>query len=271
MKTTHEERERFYVTQYLNLLGVSNLMVTKGDDPPDVVLVSQDSSASKIAIELTEFHSSVTGSSGKPRRAIEETWDGLLREIREIRKAHPVLNCVSCVICFKGLDLPGKKDHVQFGTDMMSFLADKGGELAREFKEYSGSFKSKLLTKYVSKIIASKTSCNYIEWNWNHSAAGVGLTEEELKAAIGSKIVTSFDRAQFGEVWLMIVSGHEMSQAMGLPNIEELNKFAVVNSMLDKSQFDRVLIFEYMFDRILERKLNSDWIQKKCHPDFDLK
>lgn len=269
MKITHEEREQFYVTKYLNLLGISNLVVTKGDNPPDVVLISRDSLVPKIAIEVTEFHSSATGSSGKPRREIEEAWNSLLKEIREIRKNHPVLNGVSCIICFKGLDLPGKKYYVQFGSDMMSFLTDKEGELTSEFKEYSSCFKSELLTKYVSKIIVSKTSCNYIEWNWNHSAASVGLTDEELKAAIASKIVTSFDHAQFDEVWLIIVSGHEMSQAMGLPQIEELNNFGVVNSILDKSQFDRVLIFEYMFDRILERKLNSNWIQKKCHPDFD--
>lgn len=266
MKINHEVREEFYAKKFLELFDISYNRIAKGDDPPDLVLFLDESL--KIAIEMTEFHSNVTSPSGKPRRAIEENWNVLLKEIRQQRKNHPVLNCVSCVIFFKTLDLPKKKSYDQFVSDLISLLLEKENELTSTFKEYSACFKTGPLTEFVQKIIASKTRCNYIEWNWNHSAAAIGLSEEELKTAISSKVLTTFHRNRFKEVWLIIVSGHEMSQAMGLPHIERLNEFRDVNAMLDKSQFDRSFLYEFMFDRILERERDSGWIQKNVTPDL---
>ena len=267
MKITHEDRELFYANKFLQSLNVPNLGLKKGDDPPDLVLELQGSAVSNIGIEMTEFHSNVTSPSGKPRRAIEEGWNDILKVIRQQRKEHPILNCVSCTLFFKRLDVPGKKDHFQFVSELIRFLISKDGNLTSEFYEFREDFNSELLTKYLDKVVAQKTACNYIGWNWNHSASGVGLSEDELKMTIMSKVLTVFNDG-FDEIWLIIVSGDGMSQAMGLPEVETLHEFNEVNTMLDKSHFDRVFIFEYMFDRILERKINSKWTQRKCHPNL---
>ena len=65
-----ENRERFYLDKLLTALRMKPDSVERGANPPDFLLTLD---GSRIAVEVTEFHSA-TDVGGHPRRAVEEEW-----------------------------------------------------------------------------------------------------------------------------------------------------------------------------------------------------
>ena len=55
-------------------------------------------------------------------------------------------------------------------------------------------------------------------WDWDHEAASVGLQQDELMAALEAKLrkAPAYSSKGVDDLWLLVVSGHRLSQAMGL-------------------------------------------------------
>ena len=80
------------------------------------------------------------------------------------------------------------------------------------------------------------------------------LLEEELFEIIRSKSekVTNYEISNLNEMWLLVVSGSQISQAMGIPHPDILNDFSDCNELINQSGFNKIYLYQYMRDRILE-------------------
>jgi hypothetical protein len=252
-----EKKERFYVDKFLVVLRLVTESIERGANPPDFILTQ---GKKQIAIEVTEFHSDATGPAGHPRRLIEQEWAKLQQLCEQERKRYPDLNNISGLLFFKKLMVPSRVERLQFARELLEFsgkslkcLTGKGGDFS------SFDINSPLLKKYLRRLHLGLSKC-YITWDWNHSASSVGLNEPEMKKTISRKLESPRPRG-VSENWLLIVSGHQLSQSMGLPDVEELNAFQEVNEALLNGPFDKVFIFQYMFDRVLLWEHSSGWVE----------
>jgi hypothetical protein len=252
-----EKKERFYVDKFLVALRLTSESIERGANPPDFILTQ---GKKQIAIEVTEFHSDATGPVGHPRRLIEQEWAKLQQLIEQERKRYPDLNNISGLLFFKKLLVPSRVERLQFARELLDFsrnslkcLTGKGGDFS------SFDIDSPLLKKYLRRLHLGLAKC-YITWEWNHSASSVGLNESEMKKTISRKLEIPSPKG-VSENWLLIVSGHQLSQSMGLPNVGKLNAFQETNEALKTGPYNKVFIFQYMFDRVLRWELSSGWIE----------
>jgi len=256
-RQNQEERERFYLDKFLVVLRMTPESIERGANPPDFILAQ---AKKQIAVEVTEFHSDATGPGGHPRRLIEEEWAKLQKLIEQERKHYPVLNNISGLLFFKNLALPSRVERPQFVRELLEFSQNSLNSITGKGKDFNSFHTSlPLLGRYLRKLHLQPVNC-YITWEWNHSASSVGLNESEMKKTISRKLEIPRPES-VSENWLLIVSGHQLSQSMGLPDVEELNAFEEVNGALKNGPCDKVFIFQYMFDRVLLWELSSGWIE----------
>jgi hypothetical protein len=247
--------ERFYFDKFLEVGNMRPRSVHRGANPPDFIITH---AKKEIAVEITEFHSLATGSGGHPRRLVEEEWAKLQKLIEQGRKHYPDLNDISWLLFFKNLALPSRTEYQQFVRELLQFsqgslesISDKG----KDFNSFGTNFS--ILGNYLRKLHLQPVWC-YITWEWNHSASSVGLNESEMKKTISRKLEIPRPNCA-SENWLLIVSGHQLSQSMGLPDVQKLNAFNEVNNMLKNGPYDKVFIFQYMYNRILLWEHSGNW------------
>lgn len=255
MGQNQEKRERFYLDKFLVVLQMAPESIERGANPPDFILTQ---GKKRMAVEVTEFHSDATGPARHPRRLIEQEWAKLQQLIERERKRYPDLNNISGLLFFNKLAVPSRVECPQFVRELLDFsrnclksLTEKGGD----FSSFGTNFP--LLRKYLKRLHLAIVEC-YITWEWNHSASSVGLNESEIKKSISRKLEIPHPKG-VSENWLLIVSGHQLSQSMGLPDVQKLNAFNEVNNMLKNGPYDKVFIFQYMFDRILLWEHSGNW------------
>jgi len=257
-ETKQEKEELFYLESFLRRMEIKPESVVRGEDPPDFYVVND---SNRIAIEVTEYHSMRKGLSGRAWRSVEEEW----KRIRDLfiieRERYPELNNVHGFLFFRELEMPPYKKHGQFVTELLEFGISQHKTLTEE-RSWFHSFPSKfpLLSKYLKKIYLHKVNC-YMTWDRN-SASFVGISEEELKECVSNKL--KYPRPQqIFENWLLVVSGTAMSQQIGLTHCKKFNDFALLNSLLKISSFDKVFFFQYVWDRVLCWSPNKNWEEVK--------
>lgn len=249
MTEQQQEEEKFYLGHFLKVVGIEIQNKERGSDPPDFVLTTM--SNRHIAIEVTEFHSGAKGADGRPRRAVEETWMRLSDAIERVRCRYEELRKMAGHLIFKKLILPSRKEQNRFVDELIEFTLKYSSEATNEWKEFSDfGAPFLLLEKYLRKIRLKPVDF-YIDWDWNHSAAFIGLTEQELKTCIRDKCNVSRP-TNIDENWLLVVSGWQLSQSMGFPAVEELQQYTSVNTLLGNGPYDKVYIYTYMVNGILE-------------------
>ena len=118
-----------------------------------------------------------------------------------------------------------------------------------------------LLDRYLKHIALWDAGC-YITWEWNHSVRFVGLSQVTLQKVISPKLEIPRSTS-VTENWLLVVSGHQLSQCMGLPCADELSEYKELNGMLSHGPYDKIYIFQYMFDRVLLWEFPSGWTELK--------
>lgn len=251
------KRECFYLDKFLSALLMTPESIERGANPPDFIVTQ---GKKQIALEVTEFHSDAIGPEGHPRRLIEQEWTKLQQLIERERKHYPDLNNISGLLFFKKLLVPSRVESPQFVKELLDFSADSLNSFTGKVGDFS-SFGTNfsLLRKYLKRLHLAIVDC-YITWEWNHSASSVGLNDSEMKKTISRKLGIPRPKG-VSENWLLIVSGHQLSQSMGLPDVENLNAFQETNEALKNGSYDKVFIFQYMFDRVLRWEQSSGWIE----------
>lgn len=248
------QRERFYLDKFLTALQMKPNSVERGANPPDFLLTLE---GSRIAVEVTEFHSA-TDVGGHPRRVVEEEWQKIQRLFEQERKQYPDLDNISGRLFFKQLEVPPSGKHKQFVKELLDFGRSVLGCLTKkgvDFSSFTPHFP--LLNRYLKRLHLRDAGC-HVTWNWNHSAGSVGLSEEELHGTISQKLII-FRPADVGENWLLVVSGHPLSQSMGRVSVNDLRGYQDLNKALEHGPYEKVYIFQSMCDRVLLWKRSEGW------------
>jgi len=243
-----KENERFYLDKFLTLLGKVPDKIISDESPDFIVMLKQK----KIGIELINFHSSSKGEHGRPRREIEETWAVLQGTIMgEVEKCNE-LRETNGLLFFKKLDLPPKSKQREFTDELIKLSLEM---INSGYKEIKPGVTYPILNKYLKKFYLEKVGCYIpITWEWNYNVSSVGITEEELTKASKSKIIkaSKYKEKDIDELWLLIISEHRLSQAMGIRLSEKLNTFDQLDNLLRQSAYNKIYLYQFMFDVIYE-------------------
>lgn len=253
-----KDEELFDLKEFLLTMKIEPERIERGEDPPDFYMVY---GPNKIAIEVTEYHSMRKGPGDHAWRAVEEEW----RRIRDLftkeRERYPKLDDVYGFLCFRELEMPPANKHSQFVTELLKFGISQYRTLTEEGISF-GSFPSNypLLNKYLEKI-RLRNNCYGMLWH-RDPADSVGISENELEKCVSKKLKKPRPQ-QISENWLLIVSGTAMSQHIGLTPCKKFNDFARLNSRFEKSSFDKVYFYQYMWKRVLCWSQNKQWEEVK--------
>ena len=241
-----KKEESTYFHEFLDVLGEVPESV-RCEEPPDFIITLNQK---KIAVELTAFHSDSKPKGGSARRTAEETWKLLQKTIMKRVAECKDLEETYGKLFFKKSLLPLKSKHSEFTGELVKICVQMISSGSREAKPDS---KYPLLDEYVRKITLEEVGC-YMTWGWNFDASFVGLSEPELVNTITPKIkkIAMYKKKPFDELWLLIISGHLLSQAMGGSKdfSSTLHSFRRLNHLLEKSGFDRVYIYQRMHDTV---------------------
>lgn len=258
MRRSQQEEERFCLDRFLEGLETPAERIERGADPPDFVL---SIAGRRVAVEVTGFHSAATGDGGHARRAVEEEWDALRETISNARPEHPELDSLDCQLMFKGLLVPRRRDHVRFAEELIVLVQGLAGQVTKARTVFRNLEGFALLGKYLRGVVLSRPGC-YMTWDWDKNAAFVGMNEAELSRTVSPKLQRPRPR-DVDENWLLVVSGHRLSQSMGVPHIEQFRAYVCLNKALANGPYDAVYVFEYMLSRILRWRHGDDWTEVK--------
>jgi len=240
--------ECFYVHRAFTLLSLQPDFFACGESPD----FSIGFDGKKIGVEVTYFHSSAEGADRRPRRAVEEEWDHLQSQIMSEVDKVTELKGIFGYLEFHALVVPMRRQHKQFVQELLilslHMIATNSLETKPDKKDYP------LLSHYVEKLTLERVGC-YITWEWDHTAAFVGLSEEELIDTVAPKAVRTgnyLKKDNYDELWLMVVSEHRLSQAIPPRLLDKLNSFGTLNKELQEFGFARVFLYQYLFEVIYE-------------------
>jgi len=235
-----KETERFYLNEFLGVLGIAPDYIHQGESPDFIITLK----TKRLGIELTYFHSNARGECGRTRREIEESWKSLKRKIMEKVERYEKLNETHGLLHFRKLELPHRARNEEF-CDQLVDLSLRMINSNRERTSPDETYP--LLKRYLKEFVLEKVGC-YINWDWNHDTDWVGLRERELINIITPKVgkVANYRKKSLDELWLLIISGHRLSQAMGMRLSYKLKAFDQLDSLLEKSGYDKVYIYQYI-------------------------
>ncbi len=258
IRQKQEDVEKFYLDHFLQTMKIKPERIERGEDPPDFYVVY---GSKRIAIEVTEYHSMRKCPGDHAWRAVEEAWRSIRNLFTKEREQYPKLDDVHGFLSFRELQMPPANKYSQFVTELLKFGISRYNTLTEERSMFD-SFPSNypLLNKYLKKIKLQKVNC-YMTWD-RDSAAFVGTSENELEKCVSKKLKNPRPQ-QISENWLLIVGGTAMSQQIGLTPCKIFNDFARLNSRLEKSPFDKIFFFQYVWERVLCWSQNKQWKEVK--------
>ncbi len=248
MKKRKKEVERFYLENFLTLWGKAYDRIEEREQPDFIVSFKRE----KIGIEVTEFHSDLIGVNGNSRRQIEEERRYLMENLYNRIKKIPELKGIFVFLIPRELKLIPKSRHKQFINELIQLVQDMIQTNREEMQLHE---RSSFLYQYI-KIVGLRNieSSNYLHWDWG-DASSVGVTENELIEALEDKIQKAgiYKQEEMNELWLLVVSGWRLSQAMPPPEHLEykLNGFSKLNNLIKTSEYSKVYLYQHMFKSIL--------------------
>jgi len=245
MNKKQKEQEYSYLKKFLELINLSPEQILDNESPDFIIILN----GKRIGIEITEYHSDDKGPKGQPRREVEETRKKLLSDLMKEVKKNQALGCVNGVLSFKNLDVPPRKKHYQFIKEILEVsnqnLPDnKNREVIIDRFE-----KNPLLSQYLKELRLEYHSHGF-DWGIR-DFAWVGISEQELLKTIERKTNIKYGEKGLSEIWLLIVSGTNLSQAVPPFELLRLDTYSECNKILCTSEFREVYFFIYMQDQIL--------------------
>ena len=246
-----KEEERIYLEKFLECIGYKQECIEKEREKPDFIITIE---SKRIGVEVTEFHSKTDSDKKFSRREVEGAWDKLQESLENERNKYEELQSIYGVLSFKRLEVPPRQKHNEFINEIIHYTLSKlpiAKNIEQKYFDFLPGYS--LINEYLKSVNLENLDC-YITWEWNHNAAWVGLLEEELIYILEDKKekLKKYKTTNIHEMWLVIVSGHLLSQAMGKPHPEILNDYSNCNELLKQSGFDKVYLYQHMQNRILE-------------------
>lgn len=234
-----KEFERYYLKEFFKLLNETPENIQDSESPDFIVNIHQ----LEIGIEITEFHSDLKGEKGRPRRLVEEAWASLQKKIMTEVEKYEELKNMKGLLSFENVEIPRNSGQKSFIDELIQLSLEmfKTGQ-----QKISPGINYPLLNKYLKKFCLEKVNC-YITWEWNHNASFIGLSERELINTVKPKIDRAKDylKRHVDELWLIVVSGVRLSQAMPVDLIVKLNTFNKLDRLLRGSNYKNVFLYQY--------------------------
>lgn len=219
-----------------------------------------------VGIEITEYHSDYPTASGYSRRVVEQEWEHLRRELMKKVDATASLNGVHGSLFFKDLTLPSRHDHADFINQVMSCAQANINVLPTSLSDFEAF---PLLSQYLKEMRFKRIRC-HMSWDWNKNIGWIGTEPTALVDCIRRKVKKKYDTEGINDLWLLIVSGPNLSQAMGIDLQYDLANIGEVDELLQKSVFSKAYIFQYMFDVAYEwptwKKMGMENFRKEHSP-----
>jgi len=235
--------ERFYLDEFFKIFGNTPEIIESSEAPDFTVRFG----GKKFGIEVTEYHSALKDKKDIPRRAIEEGWQILQKLIMEEVEKYYELKNTHGILFFKDLELPTKSQYKSFVSEIIELSLES---VKTDRTKIEPDLRHPILKKYLIKFEIRKVGI-YITWDWNKNASFIGLEEDGLINVIKPKLLNYKDSA-IDELWLLVISGHRLSQTMPMRIEYELRSYYKLNKLLQESEYKKVYIFKYMFGVIYE-------------------
>ena len=248
-----EDDERFFLSPFLSLVRLKpSKIIPGGNQPPDFIVVQR---GQRIAIELTEFYST---SSDTPSPGWEKAWTATRSAMAAERDRYSELHDICMGVTFNKRPLPRRNDQAPFAAELAALalrhLDEAEGEAIilgpNDFQGFA------LLKRHLAGVEVRRSDY-YETWDLADRSFSCGLQENELLAVLERKQYSAKEGAD--ELWLVVVSGSLPCQSMGLPIAEELNRFSAAKMALANGPYDRVYLYDYMWDRVLCWHASTGW------------
>lgn len=244
-----KQEERFYLEEFLRCLNLKITQITEGSEPPDWVIT--DDAGHRIGIEVTTYHNNTPTPHGHTRREVESAWEELRGKIQKMVSTTPALKSVHGFLFFKELRLPKSGEQDQFVQELRQCVAEHLEQLPVKIDDLSNYF---CLKTYLRKLGIKEVRCS-LSWDFNLRTAWVGVDSKSFISLIRKKVKDvkkCSARQDFDECWLLVVSGMELSQSMGVPMPAAFQELKEVGDILSQSKFRKAYVFQYMFDTFHE-------------------
>jgi len=233
--------ERKYLNAFLTLLGLTDMNPEKLNPPrPDFCIFIDHKS---VGVEITEYHSVTKTDSGHTRRQVEQEWECLRKKLMCRVDQTPDLQGVHAKLMFKELQLPSSRERSDFISQLIECTKKHVASLplsVSDFKHFP------ILSIYLNEVRLMRIHC-FMSWDWNGDIAWIGTNQDAFMNCIQRKTAITYDRIDLDEIWLLVVSGPHLSQAMWI-NEQNLQYMAEVDKLLRCSAFKKVYVFQYLDD-----------------------
>lgn len=234
-------RERQYLESLVHLLDFHEVGIKSLSPPaPDLALtVGSD----VIGVEVTEYYSHPRQGEMQ-RRAVDTEWERLRRQLMREIDLTPALEGIHGTICFTRLEVPPKGSHRAFVTEIIRCTQAYAKIVPASATDFSAE---PLVSQYVKQIRLKRINSR-LSWGWNQNTAWLGTDSKAFVDCIRRKTVKNYDRHDLSNLWLLIVSGPHLSQALGMDLHLVLPKITDAEELLKNSGFAKAYVLQYMFD-----------------------
>jgi hypothetical protein len=232
--------ERSILDFYLHIAGLDGEVVAQ--ESPDFVVSNR---SRRIGVEITEYHQPTYSGHKFSRTQVETEWDRIRAAVVEYRESHTGLEDLSVRLSFTDLRVPNANQHHHFIRAVHNEIERLKPDLSDRFTTIRiNDGHSAVLRRYLDSIDV-RIAKSYLEWEWNHSFAPVGSSDDELVNLLSAKLslVPAEDIDEFHLV--MAADGPTGGTYIGYLSPELLDSWAGLNAALDCSCYEVVAILNY--------------------------
>ena len=249
MTSSHQKQlERSILQFYLHIAGLHGEVVAQ--ELPDFVVTIR---GRRIGVEITEYHQPTYSGHKFSRTQVEREWDRIRAAVVEYRESHTGLEDLSVRLSFTNLRVPNSNQHHHLIRAIHNEIERVKPDLSDRFTTIRiNDGHSAVLRRYLESIDV-RVANSYLEWDWNHSFAWVGSSDNELANLLSAKLALA-PAEDIAELHLvMAADGPTGGTYIGYLSPELLGSWAGLNAALDRSYDGLFAILNYEYTCIWRR------------------